>query len=88
MTRQQALNWAVQNLPHWPSTDKPSAPDTRPNGWTWHRIDDLTGKHRECNGYYLVSLETGESICDTEYYSTKNKPCGLSFGELMENLKC
>jgi len=78
MNKKQALQWCVDNLPRWPTSCQP---DTQPIGWTWYYVT------RYAQGFYLVDTQTGESISDTEYYSTKNHvPCGQSFSEMMQEL--
>lgn len=82
MNRDEAMKWAVNNLPFWPDKTKPMAPDTKPHGWTWKLA--LRNVSTEFQGWYLVNLETGESICNTEYTSAKERPARKSFSEMME----
>lgn len=82
LSRKQATQWAVDNLPHWPKVgDKP--PRERPHGWTWQLVDGVMSQP-EANGYYLVNMQTGESIGNTEYFKAKDKPSGKSFSELIQ----
>lgn len=83
LSRKQAIQWAVDNLPHWPKVDKPTPPDTRPYGWTWQLVDGIISQP-EANGYYLVNMQTGESIGNTEYFKVKDKPSGKSFAEMIQ----
>lgn len=57
MTRQQVIQWAQDNLPHWP-TQYP--PDTSPPGWSWLSTLQF--------GYVLINNDETDMVREDEYH--------------------
>jgi len=84
MNKLQAIQWAVQNLPRWP-TNFP--PDTAPNGWEWRFT--VLKEYILVSNYPRSIVEDGLPGVATsrDFHRARGfRPCGKTFNELMGEL--
>lgn len=81
MNKTQAIQWAVQNLPHWPTN---SPPDTAPNGWEWFAT--ASKEYILVCGYPDVNGLCDGVTSDDFHRARDFKPCGKTFNQLMGEL--
>ena len=80
MARNQALEWALKNLPQWPESEF-NLVNVPLDDWYW-----MTAGRK----FFLVNMNDGEMINRTDFLNERNKqrlaPCGISFKELIDDL--
>lgn len=79
MTRSQAIEWALKNLPEWP---KSSQNHINIPSRVWAFIGNKNTA--------IINVQTGELITRDEFYTARKakrlQPCGMSYKELIEDL--
>jgi hypothetical protein len=81
MEKQKVIEWMLANLPDLPNrvwylVELPF------EDWEWFSV---------CSESFAMNTETGELITKDDFYDARNEsrltPCGMSFIELIEDLK-
>lgn len=82
MNKHQLIDWMINNLPEWPLR-KSQGMNIPSQQWEWMFLSDI--------GMYAMNVETGECVFQEMFLESRRDQrlvrCGVTFGELMEDLK-